>query len=132
LLAAAHYAIAILKHNPNYIHQYYPVAGGGIQFYLFRKFIRQMRPKVKILFVSRSRKNIWNFFIIPQLLSMLLVVLSAKTVANETDEFFRQDRRRPAAVWGIRQGGATTHGGKRRRFMSLFWRKGLLDLTPIF
>jgi len=55
-----------------------------------------------------------------------LVVRSAKTVTNEMDGFFRQARRRPAAVCGIRQGAVTTPGGKIRRFMSLFWRNGLL------
>ncbi|MHB1590300.1 MAG: ArnT family glycosyltransferase, partial [Sulfuricella sp.] len=46
---------------------------------------------------------------------LALVVRSTETVTDETDGFFRQARRRPAAVWGIRQGDATTHGGKRRR-----------------
>jgi len=58
-----------------------------------------------------------------------LVVRSTKTVANEMDGFFRQARRRPAAVWGIRQEAATTHGGKIRRLMSLFWWNGLLGIT---
>lgn len=30
-----------------------------------------------------------------------LVIRSTKTVTNETDGFFRQARRRPAAVWGV-------------------------------
>jgi len=55
-----------------------------------------------------------------------LVVRSAKPVTNETDGFFRQARRSPAAVWGIRQGDATTHGGKRRRLMLSVWGNGLL------
>ena len=59
---------------------------------------------------------------------ILLVARSTKTMTNETDGFFCQARRRPAAVWGIRQGDATTHGGKRRRFMSSFWWNGLLVL----
>ena len=57
------------------------------------------------------------------------VVRSTKTVTNETDGFFRQARRRLAAVWGIRQGDATTHGGKRRCFMSSVWWNGLLVLA---
>ena len=41
---------------------------------------------------------------------------------NETDGLFCQfiffkARRRPATVWGIRQGAATMHGGKGRCFM---------------
>lgn len=59
-------------------------------------------------------------------LLLLPVVRFVKTVTNETDGFFRQARRRLAAVWGIRQGDATSYGGKRRRFMSLVWRNGLL------
>ena len=37
-------------------------------------------------------------------------------------------RRRPAAVWGIRQGAATTHGGKRRCFMFRYFRFVTLDV----
>jgi len=62
-----------------------------------------------------------------KILIRCLVVRSTKTGTNETDGFC-QARRRPAAVWGIRQGDATTHGGKRRRFMSSVWWNGLLGL----
>ena len=61
----------------------------------------------------------------------LLVVRSAKTVINETGGFFHQARRRPAAVWGIRQGNATPYGGKRHRFMSLLWRNGLPSIIAV-
>jgi len=51
-----------------------------------------------------------------------LVLRTRNSGTKETDGFFRQARRRPAAVWGIRQGAATTPGGKRRRFMfRYFW-----------
>ena len=51
-----------------------------------------------------------------------LVLRTGNNGTNETDGFFRQARRRPAAVWGIRQGAATTHGGKRRCFMFRYLR----------
>ena len=71
---------------------------------------------------------------------------------NETDGFFRQARRRPAAALIVRQGAATTHGGrscascahgtcrtlrlrsslcggKRRRFMFRYFRFATLVIT---
>ena len=57
-----------------------------------------------------------------------LVSRTGNNGANETDGFFCQARRRPAAVWGIRQGDATTHGGKRRHFMFRYFRFATLGL----
>ena len=52
-------------------------------------------------------------------------VRSVKTMTNEIDGFFRQARRRPASALLVREGDATTHGGKRHDFMPSFWRNGL-------
>lgn len=58
-----------------------------------------------------------------KILGVLAPVLrTGNSGTNEADEFFRQARRRLAAVWGIRQGAATTHGGKRRGFMFRYFR----------
>ncbi len=48
---------------------------------------------------------------------------------NETDGFFRQARRRPAAALIVRQGAATTHGEKRRCFMFRYFRFATLVIT---
>ena len=63
------------------------------------------------------------------MLRLLLVLRTRNSGTNETDGFFRQARRRPAVVWGIRQGAATTHGEKRRCFMFRYFRFATLVIT---